>query len=127
MKGDAGFYADRRGQTKQVAAAASIREERDRTFMAIRRLPHRGQLLRMSGIYTREEQHKFSAATNRKGGAPCARRIGLILELLSLIAVCVKVTLNRLTQLSFKPILAKAFGMASTKRAKEERQFKLYG
>ena len=72
----------------------------------------------MLGIYSRKEQHMFSAASNRKVSAPCASRIGLILELLSLLVFRVKLLLNVLAQrseflplkmqLSFTPILAKA-------------------
>jgi len=51
----------------------------------------------MSGIHTREGQHRFSAATNRKGSSPCARRIGLILELLSPFISYVKLLLKALT------------------------------
>lgn len=55
---------------------------------------HGGQRLLMLGIYSGKEQHRFSAASNGKGSAPCARRIGLILDLLSLLDFCVKLSSN---------------------------------
>ena len=115
------------GKLKSCRGRLSSRGARSQRSIAIRRPLHGGQRLLMLGIYSGKEQHRFSAASNGKGSAPCARRIGLILELLSLLVFCVKLLLNVLAQrseflpliaqLPLTPILAKGLERPSARRA----------
>jgi hypothetical protein len=77
---------------KSRRSCLSSQGARSLRSIAIRRPLHGGQRLLMLGIYSGKEQHRFAAASNRKGSAPCARRIGPILDFLSLLNFCVKLS-----------------------------------